>query len=140
MDIEVAAAAKKAGYNIGPVYHGTNEKFNEFDPDKSNFRFGKNEMLFFFAFDKKRAALRGGTLGKVKNVLKCYVMAKVAGHYDDDDNLFPKNADHVLIEDFMISVRRPNQIKLADPITYDDEGEPIPLSKRFNPKNNDIRY
>ena len=32
------------------------------------------------------------------------------------------------------------QIKSADNITYDDNGDIIPLSKRFNLKNNDIRY
>lgn len=31
------------------------------------------------------------------------------------------------------------QIKSADPVTYDDEGNVIPLSERFNSKNNDIR-
>ncbi|MDO4198120.1 MAG: hypothetical protein Q4D13_03890 [Erysipelotrichaceae bacterium] len=34
----------------------------------------------------------------------------------------------------------PNQIKSADPITYDDNGNIIPLSERFNLNNNDIRY
>lgn len=34
----------------------------------------------------------------------------------------------------------PQQIKLSDPVTYDDEGNPIPLSERFNPNNPDIRY
>ena len=33
-----------------------------------------------------------------------------------------------------------NQIKSADPITYDDNGNVIPLSERFNSDNNDIRY
>ena len=33
-----------------------------------------------------------------------------------------------------------NQIKSADPVTYDDNGNVIPLSERFNSKNNDIRY
>lgn len=33
-----------------------------------------------------------------------------------------------------------NQIKSADPVTYDDTGMVIPLSERFNPKNSDIRY
>ena len=33
-----------------------------------------------------------------------------------------------------------NQLKSADPITYDDAGNVIPLSERFNPENNDIRY
>ena len=32
------------------------------------------------------------------------------------------------------------QVKSADPVTYDDDGNVIPLSKRFNPENNDIRY
>ena len=32
-----------------------------------------------------------------------------------------------------------NQIKSADPVTYDENGNVIPLSERFNPKNIDIR-
>lgn len=34
----------------------------------------------------------------------------------------------------------PNQIKSADPVTYDDAGNVIPLSERFNASNDDIRY
>ena len=34
----------------------------------------------------------------------------------------------------------PNQIKSADPVTYDDEGNVIPLSKRFDSSNEDIRF
>lgn len=33
-----------------------------------------------------------------------------------------------------------NQIKSSDPVTYDDKGKVIPLSKRFDPTNPDIRY
>lgn len=33
-----------------------------------------------------------------------------------------------------------NQIKSADPVTYDDDGNAIPLSERFNAENDDIRY
>ena len=32
------------------------------------------------------------------------------------------------------------QVKSADPVTYDDAGNVIPLSKRFNEENEDIRY
>ena len=32
------------------------------------------------------------------------------------------------------------QIKLTDPVTYDDAGNVIPLSERFNPRKEDIRY
>ena len=31
-------------------------------------------------------------------------------------------------------------IKLANPVTYDDDGNVIPLSQRFNTESNDIRY
>lgn len=37
-------------------------------------------------------------------------------------------------------VFNPEQIKLADPVTYDDNGNVIPLSKRFDMQNPDIRY
>lgn len=33
-----------------------------------------------------------------------------------------------------------SRIKSADPVTYDDNGNVIPLSERFNDKNEDIRY
>ena len=32
------------------------------------------------------------------------------------------------------------QVKSADPVTYDNDGNAIPLSERFNPDNVDIRY
>lgn len=38
------------------------------------------------------------------------------------------------------SVFEPSQVKSADPVTYDDSGNIIPLSERFNPQNDDIRY
>lgn len=34
----------------------------------------------------------------------------------------------------------PNQIKSADAVTYDDNGNVIPLSERFNPNKDDVRY
>ena len=34
----------------------------------------------------------------------------------------------------------PNQVKSSEAITYDDEGNVIPLSKRFNAENDDFRY
>ena len=33
-----------------------------------------------------------------------------------------------------------SQVKSADPVTYDDSGNVIPLSERFNEENEDIRY
>ena len=37
-------------------------------------------------------------------------------------------------------IRKSAQIKSADPVTYDDNGNIIPLSERFNEDDNDIRY
>lgn len=37
-------------------------------------------------------------------------------------------------------IGKPNQIKSSDLVTYDDDNNIIPLSKRFNSKSNDIRY
>ena len=46
-------------------------------------------------------------------------------------------------DDFSHDTYRPfesSQIKLSDPATYDNEGKLIPLSERFNPSSNDIRF
>jgi len=34
----------------------------------------------------------------------------------------------------------PNQMKLVDTVTFDDDGNPIPLSRRFDSNSNDTRY
>ena len=44
-----------------------------------------------------------------------------------------KNSTSVLVFDS-------NQVKLADAVTYDDQGDVIPLSERFDKGNDDIRY
>lgn len=38
------------------------------------------------------------------------------------------------------NILTPEQIKSADPVVYDDNGNVIPLSERFNQENPDIRY
>lgn len=35
---------------------------------------------------------------------------------------------------------RPEDVKSADPVTYDDQGRVLPLSERFNTLSNDVRY
>ena len=53
--------------------------------------------------------------------------------YKDD---FPAGATTIVFTENLSS----NQIKSADPVTYDDAGNMIPLSQRFNPGSNDIRF
>lgn len=42
--------------------------------------------------------------------------------------------------DIYIFFNPQEQVKSADPVTYDENGNVIPLSERFNPQNDDIRY
>jgi len=39
-----------------------------------------------------------------------------------------------------IGITDPNAVKSADPVTYDDKGNVIPLSQRFNPQSDSILY
>ena len=64
---------------------------------------------------------------------------------DGHDSVVIKNAvDAATAETSRVSdihiVFDPNQIKSADPITRDDAGNIIPLSERFQPSSDDIRY
>lgn len=60
--------------------------------------------------------------------------AKAEGH---DGCIFKNVADGADIDEIYVAFDS-NQIKSADPVTYDDEGEVVPLSKRFD-SGNDIR-
>ena len=53
------------------------------------------------------------------------------------------HADSIIIKDgnsMMVVAFEPNQIKSAEPVVYDNSGNVIPLSERFNPRKRDIRY
>ncbi len=57
-------------------------------------------------------------------------------------NVEDNNVDTRELADTTIILDRDNkgtQMKLADPATYDDQGNLIPLSERFNPESDDIR-
>ena len=55
----------------------------------------------------------------------------------EDPEFAPENPE---FESGMFIVRNPSLIKSADPIVRDADGNIIPLSARFNPKVNDIRF
>lgn len=48
--------------------------------------------------------------------------------------------DEVVSRGISLIVKDSAQIKSADPVTYDNEGNVIPLSERFNADEEDIRY
>lgn len=53
------------------------------------------------------------------------------------DGAFAKEYDRFTYTYAAVS---PTQVKSAEPFTFDDNGELIPLSERFNPENDDIRF
>ena len=57
--------------------------------------------------------------------------------YETANNYPPTS---VQVGDYALVVFKPEQLKSADPITYDDAGNVIPLSERFKQDNPDIRY
>lgn len=59
-------------------------------------------------------------------------------HYDSMELEFDNGAGS-RVTDALI-VLDPDQVKSADPVTYDDSGNIIPLSKRFDSGSDDIRY
>jgi hypothetical protein len=152
----VDEAAKKAGYTV-KAYHGTNVKFNEFESGKKNGWLGKG---IYFSDNKSYAKQNGKRVisafidaGKIYNSDQKDHYAVLAELQEKFPNINELNISQVLMENGydaisytdwdkgkIISIFSPNRIKSADPVTYDDDGNVIPLSERFNPGNSDIRY
>ncbi|MBR6049622.1 MAG: hypothetical protein IKP68_00250, partial [Clostridia bacterium] len=62
---------------------------------------------------------------------KGYDSIKYENQFEDNDN-GEFSYSYILFDS--------NQVKSADPVTYDDDGNVIPLSERFNTEESDIRY
>ncbi len=60
-------------------------------------------------------------------------------HYDSMEIKFDDGGFHKKTTDTLILLDK-NQAKSAEPVTYDDDGNIIPLSERFNSKKDDIRF
>ena len=61
-----------------------------------------------------------------------------AGGYDS--LAYQNEMEGTFGEEYDYVILNPEQIKSADPVEYDDNGNVIPLSERFNSENNDIRF
>ncbi len=144
----VDEAAKKTGYTI-KAYHGTSARFTQFDPDEMSPREGS----YFFAENREDAAAYG------KNIYEVYLTDRNLADYDNQPTEFYKLRDKRQQVEWLkergyegwyadmdsegwgeYSVFSPSQVKSADPVTYDDNGNVIPLSERFNEGNEDIRW
>lgn len=85
----------------------------------------------------------------VQEIINAYGSQEFYMNYQDDVMRYAENQgyDMVVFDDpsstgqaISYVVFNPNQVKLADPITEDDNGNVIPIEKRFNSSSEDIRY
>ena len=163
----VNEAAKKAGYTV-KAYHGTTEKFTAFDKSKIGQNYlGYSVGGFYFTTDKRNADYysgkweNGNYIENPQNTISAFLNLGNAKETTIDSEYFYNGAEwldadpYARVEEPLetydsvvvhhkkgdtIVVKDPEQIKSADPVTYDDNGNVIPLSERFKADNNDIRY
>ncbi|MBQ5320553.1 MAG: hypothetical protein J6K88_00595 [Oscillospiraceae bacterium] len=164
----VDEAAKRAGYTQ-KVYHGTDSEFTEFNTNKQRtsgkLNFGKGIYLTPNKNLSEMYTETGNVMelyASVKNPYEIFGtrldntdLKKLSTEFgesvtlDNIDKVLQKNGyDGIIARNYngstnpinQIVVFSSNQVKSADPITYDDKGAVIPLTERFNPEKNDIRY
>ena len=155
----VDKAAKAAGYTIGPVYHGTQsvKRFYKF-AGTWNYRFAAEKGTTYFTNNKDVAAGYGVRVvdAYLRMINPLEVDAKgqhwtiispsalVKAKRDGNDGVIIRNVRDVpagvpdQVADVYVTFQS-SQIKSADPVTYDDNGNVIPLSQRFDSRSEDIR-
>lgn len=97
----------------------------------------KNNQTAESFIDRLRSDIANGTTHAWTSIPDCVTdYLKFLGH-DGIQDTGGKNggAEHVVYIPFT-----GEQVKDTAAVTYDDRGEVIPLSQRFNPENQDIRY
>jgi hypothetical protein len=142
--------AMRSGYNIGPLYHGTKFDITVFKPSKS----GEYGAGIYFSVNPDTAKMFGLFKNDDNPLILIDAYIKIANPLKTSDRNVPRGkgvkrlrkmgydgvigSDAQDIKQFVIFDSA--QAKSADPVTYDDQGNIIPLSQRFNPNNDDIRY
>lgn len=153
-------AANKSGYNIGPVWRGDSGKkrTNILDPKRSKDAYD-NGPATLFSTNKKLADFydehddaRPFYLKSISLLSRNVGEGYRGGHWSSIGSVVSEAVnngyDSVLVEDVtdgpgirgnIYGVLSSNQTKLATLVTYDDQGNIIPLSQRFDESNSDIR-
>ena len=150
----VDAAAQAAGYRYR-AFHGTDAAFTSFSKDVyPNFANPQEVLGFFFASDREYAQQYGA------NVINAYVRLtnpkrEPASRIDEIENgtveaaedykmsLVDAGHDGIIFgrgEAQELVAFEPQQIKSADPVTRDADGNVIPLSNRFDITTEDISF
>lgn len=145
----VDAAANAAGYNI-LAFHGRKSDFNTFkymyDAVEEDYKpyggfwFGTEEYVRNSRFGKMPIVGKFWlNLGRSISEQQFGESIEAAGRPKQAKRAIGMGADSV-IDGRQYVVFDPQQIKSAAPVTFDDNSNPIPLSERFNPQSDDIRF
>ena len=151
----VDAAAKAAGFTVGPVWHGTRNGYF------TKFKLGGDANAIFLSTSKEEAeafvgsTLFGALLGpfyiNIKHGKRLYHSTQelgaaksarrhgMTGFQVTDDYTVSRMTMQQQKQTINYAVFNPSQIKSAESVTYDDTGHVILLSKRFDPKSQDVR-
>ena len=147
------------------VLHGTKNQFRAFDPNKigSNTDAGWLGRGFYFYGNNPTYASQYANFDNPKGgyIIRAYlnIQNPYWASVEDFRRLAEAN-DPKMSEEFTQRLKDegydgvyyngdgneewvafyPNQIKSAEPVTYDKEGNVIPLSERFNPNTDDINF
>ena len=131
--------------NLIKVYHGSPAKFNVFK-GKEIGDIG-NYFSPWKSFAEEYGETRAFYLDLTNPVMYDYDFDAINEVSEEDSDGFiyvPEDIedgiDQNKVGDTEIVVYDSNKIKSADPVTYDDDGNVIPLSKRFDSEKDDIRY
>ena len=153
----VDEAAKRAGYNT-EAWHGTaGSVFNSFNINQTpvNDDGYMGRAVYFHedigsarAYSEMTYDLKGGRMRVIRAYLKVANPLIGADTYGMPRNSIESWTDKHIEAGFdgatnghgEWAVFHTEHIKSADPVTYDDQGKPIPLSQRFNSTSDDIRY
>jgi hypothetical protein len=137
--------AASKGYDFGPAAHSTNVEQledNKFKLSKAGSRGGER-------IDYRRPAIYFATTNeegeKIYKTLEDKGMSPRTAYGKYVFNFYLKIDKSVdLYSDtglgIIVGIADPSRIKLADPFTFDDNKELIPLSQRFNIGTDDVRY
>lgn len=128
------AAAQEAGIDIPVVEMAeqTQKDFNNWYKTTEEATFGFGLDSFSTIDDSDRSVDVSNAIDSgVKGLSDIYDLLRVES-FSNDNITFKGQAGDINVGD--------RQIKSADPVTYDDNGDVIPLSERFNQKKDDIRF
>lgn len=128
------------------VYHGSDVPAREINVFEMNDGSLGNGAYFTSNYEeacmyaKEKLAGKNGFPEDVDDISDEDVEGYVGAYYLNvrDDNKIARS--RFSRDDVEVLANSPYQIKSADPVTYDDNGNVIPLSERFNSENDDIRY